>query len=89
MVVGVDVAYDRLLQIVDRMEGSALDLAARDGGEEALDGVEPRGRGRREMERPAWMIGPPFEDVGLFVSGVVVDDGVDDFPAGDGALDAR
>ena len=61
-------------EVSTRMEGSASDLAARDGGEEAADGVEPRGRGRREMERPARMIGLPFEDVGLFVSGVVVDD---------------
>ena len=42
-VVGVDVAFDRVLQIVDGMEGSASDLAACEGGEEALDGVEPRG----------------------------------------------
>ena len=40
-VVGVDVAFDRVLQIVDGMEGSSSDLAACDGGEEALDGVEP------------------------------------------------
>jgi len=39
------------------------------------------------MERPARMIGQPFEDVGLFVSGVVVDDGVDDFSGRDGTLD--
>ena len=39
------------------------------------------------MERPAQMIGQPFEDVGLFVSGVVVDDGVDDFSGRDGPLD--
>jgi hypothetical protein len=69
------------------MEGSASDLAACDGGEEAFDGVEPQGRGRREMERPARMIGQPFENVGLFVSGVVVDDGVDDFSGWDGAFD--
>ena len=31
------------------------------------------------MERPARMIGNPFEDVGLFVGGVVIDDGMDDF----------
>jgi hypothetical protein len=39
------------------------------------------------MEHPARMIGQPFEDVGLFVGGVVVDDGVDDFSGRDGALD--
>jgi hypothetical protein len=63
-VVGVDVAFDRVLQIVDGMEDSASDLTACDGGEEALDGVEPGGRGRGEMDRPARMIGQPFEDVG-------------------------
>ena len=40
---------------------------------------------RCEMEHPARMIGQPFEDVGLFVGGVVVDDGVDDFSGRDGA----
>ena len=40
------------------------------------------------MERPARMIGNPFEDVGLFVGGVVIDDGMDDFSGRDGALDA-
>jgi hypothetical protein len=33
------------------------------------------------------MVGQPFEDVGLFVSGVVVDDGLDDFSGWDGSLD--
>jgi hypothetical protein len=45
-VVGVDVACDLGLQIVDGMEGSASNLAACDGREEALDSVEPLGRGR-------------------------------------------
>ena len=39
------------------------------------------------MERPARMTGDPFEDVRLFVSGIVVDDGVDDFSGRHGALD--
>jgi hypothetical protein len=39
------------------------------------------------MECPARMIGEPFEDVGLFVGGIVVDDGVDDFSGRHGALD--
>ena len=33
------------------------------------------------------MIGEPFEDLGLFVGGIVVDDGVDDFSGRYGALD--
>ena len=86
-VVGVDVAFDRVLQIVDGWRAPASDLAACDGGEEAFDGVEPRRRGRREMESPARMVGEPFKDVGLFVGGIVVVDGVDDFSGRDGALD--
>ena len=39
------------------------------------------------MECPARMIGEPFEDLGLFVGGIVVDDGVDDFSGRHGALD--
>ena len=38
VVVGVDVAVDRILQVSDGCEGSAAYSAARDGGEEALDG---------------------------------------------------
>jgi hypothetical protein len=40
-----------------------------------------------EMERPARMIGEPFENLGLFVGGVIVDDGVDDFSGRNSALD--
>ena len=39
------------------------------------------------MESPARMVGEPFEDVGLFVGGIVVDDCVDDFSGRHGALD--
>ena len=39
------------------------------------------------MECPARMIGEPFEDVGLFVGGIVVDDGVNDFSDRHAALD--
>src|SRR5271169_5196940 len=83
----VDISGDCGLQIVDGLKGSASDPAARDGGEEALDGVEPRGRCGREMECPERMIGEPFEDVGLFVGGIVVDDGVNDFSDRHAALD--
>ena len=39
------------------------------------------------MECPARMIGEPFEDVGLFVGGIVVDDSVNNFSGRHGALD--
>ncbi len=31
------------------------------------------------MERPSRVVRKPFEDLGMFVGGVIVDDGVDDF----------
>jgi hypothetical protein len=67
------------------MEGSAYDLAACDGGKEALHGVS------HEAEvRVKWNIRADdrlaIDHVGLFVGGVVVDDGVDDFSGRDGAL---
>jgi len=37
------------------------------------------------MERPAGIFGEPFERFGVFVGGVVVEDGVDDFAGRDGA----
>ena len=83
---GGDVASDGVLQVGDGGEGAAPDSSSGDGGEEALDGVEPRGGSGREVERPTGMIGEPFEDVGLFVGGVVVGDGVDDLAGRDGAL---
>jgi hypothetical protein len=46
------------------------------------------GLGRREKERPARTIGQPFEHLGLFVSGGVVDDGVDGFSRRDGSSTA-
>ena len=40
------------------------------------------------MERPARMIGEPFENLRLFVGGVVVDDGVNDFSGRNSALES-
>jgi len=45
--------------------------------EEASDLVEPRGIGGREVNVPARMAGEPSFDLGVLVSGVVVDDEVD------------
>ena len=83
----VNVAADRVLQVSDGFEDAASDFAPRDGREEPFDGVEPRGGGRREMERPSRMTGQPFHDVGMLVGGVVVDDGVDELAGGDRSLD--
>ena len=64
-------------KVDDGVEDAALDAFSREGGEEAFDCVEPRCRGRREVERPARMAREPPLDLGMLVGGVVVDDGVD------------
>ena len=56
-------------------------------GKEAFDGVEPRGRGRREVECPTRMARQPSVHGGMLVGGVVVDDGVNHLAGGDLALD--
>ena len=38
------------LEVGDVIEGAALEAALGQGGEESLDGVEPGGRGRGEVE---------------------------------------
>ncbi len=85
---GGDVADDCVLQVGDGGEGASPDSSPGDGGEEALDGVEPRGGSGGEVERPARMVGEPFEDIRLFVGGIVVGDGVDHLAGRDGALDS-
>jgi hypothetical protein len=70
-------AVDGSLQFVEGSEDAALETPARELGEEGLDGVEPRCRGRCEVEGPASMAGEPLTHLGMFVGGVVVDDGMD------------
>ena len=53
----------------------------------ALDGVEPGGRSRREVERPAWMARQPSPHEGMLVGGGVVEDRVDRLAGADLALD--
>ena len=52
VVVGEE-AIDGFLEVGDRSEDAALEAALGQDGEEALDGVEPGSRGRREVEGPA------------------------------------
>lgn len=82
-----DVAGDGVLEIGHGLEHAASDAPAGDDGEEALDGVDPGCRGRREVEDPSWMIGQPFQHLGMLVGGVVVDDGVDHLADRHDALD--
>ena len=64
-----------------------LRLRLVEDGEEALDGVEPGGRGRREVEGPARMAREPLAHGGMLVGGVVVEDRMDGLADGNFALD--
>jgi hypothetical protein len=60
-------AVDGGLEVDERMKDSALEATLRQFGEEALDGVEPRARGRREVEGEALMAvepGAPWDACG-------------------------
>jgi hypothetical protein len=63
----VEEAVDGGLQIDHGLEDATLETALGEGREEALDGVEPGGRGRREVECPARMARQPFSDLGVLV----------------------
>jgi hypothetical protein len=72
-----DEAVDRGVEIDDGTEDAPLKPPARQLGEEALDRVEPGGRGRREVEGPVRMSEQSFAHLRMLVGRVVVDDGVD------------
>ena len=72
-----DVSVDCRLQRYERMEHATLEPLFGEFGEEALDGVEPGRRSRREVEGHAWMAAEPFDHLGMLVGGVVVQDHMD------------
>ena len=78
----LDIALDGVFEIGDGFEDASPDFAAGDNREKSFDRVEPRRRGRREMECPSRVVREPFQDLGMFVGGVIVGDGVDDFASG-------
>src|SRR5271170_838512 len=86
-IVFVEEAVDGGLEVGDGSEDAAPEPALREFGEEALDGVEPGARCRREVECPARMGGEPLMDFRVLVGGVVIEDGVDDLPGRDLGLD--
>jgi len=71
-----DVAVDGGLQADERAEDATLEPPARERREEAFDGVEPGSAGGGEVEGPAGMTDEPGAHLGVFVDGVVVEDGV-------------
>ena len=60
---------------------------SREFGEKAFDGIEPGARGWGKVKGPAGMPGKPGADFFVLMSGVVVENGVDDFACGDLSLD--
>ena len=83
----LDVAFDGGLQIDDGMEDAALQSLPGQGGEETLDGIEPRARCRREVEDPARVPLEPGHDLGMLVGAVVVEDDMDHLAGRHLALD--
>ena len=86
-VVLLNEAIDRCLKIDDRVEYAPLEPTLGELGEEALGGVEPGRRRRREMEGPARMAGEPLADLFMLVGAVVVEDDMDHLAGRDAALD--
>jgi len=82
-----DVAFDRRLQVDDAGEGAASQPTTDQRREEALGRVEPRGRCRRDVERPAPVAGEPGAPLRVFVRGDVVEDRLDRLVGRDGGLD--
>jgi hypothetical protein len=83
----VEEAIDGGLEVCDGPEDASLETPLGQDGEEALDGVEPRGRRRGEVEGPAGMARKPLPHGGMLVGGVVVEDRVDRLAGGNFALD--
>ena len=69
------------------MLATASNAPAGDGGEEALDGVDPGRRGGREVEDPARVISQPLPHLRMLVGAIVVENGVDHLAGRDRALD--
>lgn len=72
---GLDVTVDCRLAGCGRAVDAAPHLALGEQAEEALDLVDPRGRGRGEVDMPARSPGEPVTDaLGLMGAGVVDDE---------------
>lgn len=77
LVVLGEIAVDGSLEVDDGVEDAALEAPLRQLGEEALERVAPGARGRREVEGEALMAVEPGPNLGVLVSGIVVEDDVD------------
>ena len=82
-----EISIDRGLQVSDRAEHAAVDALPGHFGEEILDGIEPGGPGRREVECPTRVARQPGQHFRMLVRGAVVEHRVDHLAGGDLALD--
>src|SRR5271169_2873402 len=80
-------SVDGGLEVGDGSEDPAFEASLGEDGEKALVGVEPRGRRRGEVERPARMARQPFAHGWMLVGGIVVEDRMDRLAGGDFALE--
>jgi hypothetical protein len=80
-------AVDGDLEIDDRAKDAAFEAAFGQFGEEALDRIEPRGRGRGVMEDKARMPVVPGANLGVLVCRVVIENDVDDLVGRDVGFD--
>src|SRR5687767_5855920 len=78
LVVSVDVGVQGGAKVRDAGEDPAMDRAALQYGEPGLDGVEPRGARRREVEVKARMLREPALHLVGLVRAAVVEDDVND-----------
>jgi hypothetical protein len=58
-------AFNRGLEFGDGSKYAAIEAGVCKLGEEAFDGIEPRGRGGCEVESPAGMLREPSTDLGM------------------------
>src|SRR5271166_2428470 len=82
-----DEAVDGGLEVDDGSEDPALQSSLGQFGEEALDRVEPRTRGRREVQAKAFVPVEPRTNLGMLVRSIVVENDVNGFLGWDLRLD--
>ena len=83
-----DEAVDGGLEFNNAAEHTALQSLLGKFGEAALDGVEPRARGRREVEDEARVPIEPLRHLRMLMGGVIVEDHVNELSGGHLGLDS-
>ena len=86
-VVGDEEAVDGCLKVGERSEDAAFETTPGEDGKEAFDGIEPRGRGGREVEGEACVAIEPRADLGMLMGGIIVENDMDGLTVGDLGVD--